>query len=208
MEIEQLDIFTEDFVPKGTASRQEVHEKGEWHQTFHCHVVKREKDGIYILFQRRHPEKKVFPDCFDIAVAGHLMAGESPAAGIREIEEEIGLKILNTDLHPIGLFKEEIHTNGLTDREFCHVYYFETDAAIEQFSLQTDEVTGIVKIKLDDAIKLFTGKVKAVEASGFSQSEDGSRKQVSQQVGKHDFAYHIPEYYPTVFSSIQSSLAT
>lgn len=206
MDTEQLDIFTEEFVPKGTASRKEVHEKGEWHQTFHCHLVTRDEDDIYILFQRRHPEKKVFPDCFDIAVAGHLMAGESPDEGVREIEEEVGLKVLYTDLHPIGIIKEEIHTNGFIDREFCHVYFLETDIAIEQFTLQPDEVTGIVKIRIEDAIELFTGKLSSVQAKGFSESVNGSRKQVNLQVGKSDFAYHIPEYYKKVLSSIQSIL--
>ena len=37
---EVLDIFDAKMNQIGTASRDEVHQKGYWHQTFHCWIVR------------------------------------------------------------------------------------------------------------------------------------------------------------------------
>ncbi|MFD7155235.1 NUDIX domain-containing protein [Kribbella sp. NPDC059898] len=50
------------------------------------------RDGL-VLLVHRHPERQVYPDCWDL-VGGHVEPGESPAEAVRrECLEELGVGI-------------------------------------------------------------------------------------------------------------------
>jgi len=102
---EIFDIFTEDMRLMGSATRQEVHRLGYWHQTFHCWVLYKSQDGDLILLQRRHETKDTHPGKLDISCSGHLETGESPSDGIRELREELGIQVEPGKLRKVGVFK-------------------------------------------------------------------------------------------------------
>ncbi|MGI9609516.1 MAG: NUDIX hydrolase, partial [Acidimicrobiia bacterium] len=52
-----------------SSTRAEVHESGQWHQVFHC-LVLRPSDKSIIL-QRRALSKAAFPGLLDLSVTGH-----------------------------------------------------------------------------------------------------------------------------------------
>ena len=58
---ELIDIFNENMEHIGTADRAEVHAHGYWHQSFHCWLIQRIDEKLYVLFQRRGPDKKLYP---------------------------------------------------------------------------------------------------------------------------------------------------
>ncbi|WP_328797176.1 hypothetical protein [Heyndrickxia sporothermodurans] len=70
MESELLKIFDEKRNPIGVASREEVHKKGFWHETFQCWFVSKEEEKDYILLQIRSDQKKDYPNLLDITSAG------------------------------------------------------------------------------------------------------------------------------------------
>ena len=88
---EILDIYDAKMNHIGTASREEAHKFGYWHQTFHCWIVRREKGKNYVLFQIRDKEKQDAPNKLDITAAGHLKSGETKEDGLRELSEELGI---------------------------------------------------------------------------------------------------------------------
>lgn len=52
------------------------------------------RDGR-VLMVHRHPERRWYPDCWDL-VGGHIETGESPEqAVVRECGEELGIRIFN-----------------------------------------------------------------------------------------------------------------
>lgn len=54
-----------------------------------------------VLLVHRHPERRFYPDCWDL-VGGHIEAGESPIEAVRrECEEEIGVHVV--EAHPFHL---------------------------------------------------------------------------------------------------------
>ena len=58
--------------------------------TVHIWVWRIKKDNIEVLVQKRSLAKKTHPGKFDISVAGHIDANESPLiAAWREYEEEL-----------------------------------------------------------------------------------------------------------------------
>ncbi|TAI49107.1 NUDIX hydrolase [Flagellimonas allohymeniacidonis] len=107
--------------------KSEAHRKGLYHPTVHvwCYTSKGQ-----ILLQLRGKDKATFPLKWDVSVAGHVGTGESlEVAAVREVQEEIGLKISQLELEKIAVFRtENRHSESLMDREFNHTYLCRLDA--------------------------------------------------------------------------------
>ena len=125
-----------------------AHQHGYFHATVHVWLyTKNEK----ILLQKRASTKKVFPNLWDISVAGHIGTGEEiEKAALREIYEEIGLKVSENDLIKIGIRKHQVsHPNGIQDNEFHHVFITELKVNPAKLTLQKEEVSEVQLFNLD-----------------------------------------------------------
>lgn len=148
---ERLDIFTEDGRPSGTALRSTAHRDGLWHQVVQCWVVSREGPSVWLYFQQRSAKKEDFPSLFDLAVGGHISAGESPqTAAVREIREEIGLVLSPRQLEYLGDTREIIRFPDFYDREIARVFYYES--ATLPFQLG-EEVSRMIRVRLKDYLR-------------------------------------------------------
>lgn len=192
---EYLDVFDDNMKRIGSASRDEVHETGAWHQSFHCWIIRRSGEKRYLLFQRRGPQKKVYPNILDITAAGHLTVGESPAEGIRELNEELGLNKAISDLTYLGIRCDVAIIGSVTNREFCHTYLLESNIPLEDYRLQPDEVTGIVQIDIQDGIRLFAGEIDRIHASGHQVDEQGVKRRIEMEVSAKDIIPRVDRYY-------------
>jgi len=125
-----------------TALKSEAHRKGWFHPTVHVWLYT--KDGK-ILIQQRSGDKEIHPLLWDVSVAGHIGAGEDiEISAIREVSEEIGLKITGRDLHKIGVFKAVVHhANGLIDCEFHHTFLCELKIPLHRLQKQDSEVAAL-----------------------------------------------------------------
>ena len=73
-------------------------------------------DDQRILLQKRASVKKVFPNHWDVSVAGHVGAGEKiEVAAIREVHEEIGLSISENEVSGLTRQVSEIDDLQLFD---------------------------------------------------------------------------------------------
>ncbi|EXX85877.1 NUDIX hydrolase [Paenibacillus darwinianus] len=203
---ERFDIFDEELRPIGTAPRSEVHAKGYWHRTFHCWIVRREDDRLFIRFQKRQAGKDSYPDCYDITVAGHLAAGETVRDAVREIEEEIGLAAAFEEIVPLGEYRgESIGEAGGTpfiDREVSHVFGWLCGAPLTRFRLQPEEVAGVYEADARRLIALFTREEASVEAAGLELAADGRMLPVRRAVTASDFVPRAPSYYAGIFRAL------
>ena len=105
MDSEKIRIVDDRRRPLGVTTREEVHRKGYWHETFHCWVCTGDQEEKSVYLQLRSPQKKDFPNLLDITAAGHILADESIEDGIRELHEEIGLPISIEELLSLGIIK-------------------------------------------------------------------------------------------------------
>ncbi|UII79216.1 NUDIX domain-containing protein [Flagellimonas sp. CMM7] len=157
---ELIDILDENGNYTGkTCLKSEAHLKGLFHPTVHIWFYT--LDGK-ILFQKRGKDKKTFPLLWDVSVAGHIGAGENRiVATIREVEEEIGLQILSSDLDEIGIFKSvQKHSETLLDKEFHHTFLCELKLPISNLSKQESEVEDLALIQLTDfKSKVYHGRL-------------------------------------------------
>lgn len=207
METEMLAIFDESHNQVGSASRAEVHSQGLWHETFHCWFISRENGIDYIHFQIRSEMKKDFPSLLDITAAGHLLAHETIHDGIREIEEELGIHVSFNDLVPLGVIKNCIRQEGFIDRELSHVFLYQSKQAMSDYTLQQEEVSGMVKAEFARFCELWLGDKQELLVEGFERNMEGECIPVQKLVGKQNFVPHEKAYFEAVIQSIRPHLS-
>ena len=183
MDDELIDILTKEGKPTGnTATKSEVHSKGYYHNT--AHIWFYTNDG-QILLAQRSATKTLYPLLWDISVAGHVDAGETVEQGaIREVFEEIGLKIKDKDLQKIGVFEcFQSYDNGIIDNEFHHTYIVELNTDLDDLTIQEDEV----------------GSLKLVNFEEYQSILD--------HIGNHNhFVPSNKAYYEKVFAAIKAQI--
>ncbi len=137
-------------VPKG-----EAHRLGLWHRCFHCWIYGSDPEGSYLLVQRRAAAKDTWPGYLDVTAAGHLAAGEETLAGLREVEEELGLRVDPERLVPLGTRRVEQEIPDGRDREFHEVFLLFDSTPPGELRLQKEEVEAVFRIDLDDVEALY-----------------------------------------------------
>ena len=198
---EHFDIYDEALNHIGVKSRAAVHRDGDWHQVFHCWVVGREADAAPFLVLQKRRSYLDYPNKIDISAAGHLAAGESPRDGIREIEEELGLCIDYEDLIPLGRRVGINRSGDFVDRQICHVFLYECNQPLEAYHYKRDEVAGLIKLPIADAMRLHAGEVCAVTAPAVGL------KSPQLTVALDDFIPSIDNYIMKILILAQRYLA-
>ncbi len=146
---EFIDILDKTGKPTGEIQlKSKAHALGLYHASVHIWLYTKKGE---ILFQKRADNKNTFPKLWDVSVAGHIAAGESPEnSAIREIEEEIGLFATKDKLKFIGThLAKKIPKTGVFDNEFHHIYLLELTIPIQKLTLQKEEVSDVRLLKMD-----------------------------------------------------------
>ncbi len=121
-------------------SKSEAHKIGKWHASIHILIVN--KDKTKTLLQKRCELKKLYPNMWDIAVGGHISAGETSfTSAEREIEEKLGLDPSNLNMNKMGMIKEQLTDNGVISNEYVTIYLVCQDIDITEIKLQQEEVS-------------------------------------------------------------------
>jgi isopentenyldiphosphate isomerase len=205
MKKENLKIFNENREYIGVASREEVHQKGYWHETFHCWILTSHMGEDYLYFQLRSPDKADYPNLLDITAAGHLLAEEQVEDGIREVEEEIGIEVAIDDLTYIGIIPYVKELEGFIDKELAHVFLLERTIPFELFQLQLEEVSGMYKVSLNEFQRLWFEDVKEIEIEGFVIGTNGEKSASQIKVNKHKFVPHADQFYRETLTAIEEN---
>ncbi|PEJ34303.1 NUDIX hydrolase [Peribacillus butanolivorans] len=206
MENEMLKVFDADRKQIGVATREEVHRIGYWHEVFHCWFVSREAGVDYIYLQHRCAMKKDYPNLLDITAAGHLLAHETIYDGVREIKEEIGIDVSFAELVPLGIIEYHVTKENFIDKEIANVFLYESTQCFNDFTLQKEEVSGMVKVELDDFEDLWAGTKEEVNIQGFEINHDDHRMMIDQYVGRDKFVPHEVSYYKSIIRLIRENL--
>lgn len=114
----------------GRRSRREVHRLGLNHRAVHILVFNSRGE---LFLQKRSMKKDRHPGVWDSSASGHVDSGEDyDTSAVRELEEEIGLKIAK----PLQrLFK--IPACAETEQEFVWIYRCESEGP---FTLNENEI--------------------------------------------------------------------
>ncbi|RKP50103.1 NUDIX domain-containing protein [Cohnella endophytica] len=199
---EMFDVYDEKGNWTGIAERSEVHAKGLWHHTVHCWLVRKVDGRAKVLFQQRSEGKDTNPSCFDITAAGHLEAGETPNAVLRELEEELGVRVGFEQLAEYGLVKEYLAgvVGGVDfiDAEVSHVYGLVTELGWTDFRLQEEEVAGLYEADAEELIALMEERLDKLNATGI-ELRQGTLQPAEKVVERNSFVERDYGYYVSVF---------
>ena len=139
--IDILDERTGEKIGK-TISKKEAHKNGTWHGSIHILIVNLNHDKT--LLQKRCEFKDLYPNTWDIAVGGHISAGENDITSAkRELEEELGLNPAQYELEFVGKTTERLNNNGVISNEWVSIFVVYADIDINTIVLQEEEVSEI-----------------------------------------------------------------
>ena len=184
------------------AWKSEAHRRGLWHRCFHCWVFGTDASGEpYLLVQRRAAAKDTWPGYLDVTAAGHLRSGEEPlGGGLREVEEELGLRVEPERLIPLGTRRIEQEIPEGCDREFHDVFLLFDPTPPEDLRLQEGEVEAVLRVGLRGAERLGAGdSVPAME-----YAEGGA---FTTRVGLSEFVPNEDDYLCRVAGAARRLLA-
>lgn len=135
---ELVDICDESNNIIGKGMKSVAHRDGLWHRAATIWIYNSKGE---ILLQLRAKNKELAPNLWDISVAGHIGIGEDPlTAAIREVGEEIGLKIEKRDLQFSRIRKYSMNYKHIKNREFYYIYFLKYDKDPKELILQEEEV--------------------------------------------------------------------
>ncbi|MDO7172759.1 NUDIX hydrolase [Mariniflexile sp. AS56] len=146
---EYIDIVDKHGNPTGKSELKSIiHQKGYFHHTAHVWFYNKQGE---ILLSQRSAKKIICPLMWDVSVAGHIDAGETPKQGaIREAQEEIGFTVLESSLQPIGVFEcFQSYDNGIIDNEFHNTFIAEITEPLSVLKRQEEEVEALKFVTLD-----------------------------------------------------------
>jgi isopentenyldiphosphate isomerase len=219
---EIFDVYDDRGNWTGTAERSEVHARGLWHYTVHCWLVRQydreaqdrregTRRGAKILFQQRSGNKDTNPGSFDITAAGHLEAGESPRDVVRELEEELGVRVKFEELTEFGIIREEesgvVDGVAYIDAEISHVFGLVTSMPLGDFKLQEEEVSGLYEADADEMIALMEGKMKEIAVQGV-ELRKGELQKAQTVITCSSFVTRDFGYYIAVFKFLRNLAMT
>ena len=117
-------------------------------------------DKKQLLLQKRSATKKSHPNCWDISGAGHIRSGETVIEGaIRELNEELGIKVNEGDLKFIAIVKS---TKNLQNQEFSYVYLLKSNNKIKDYTFEDNEVSEVKYVYFEDLEKLVANRVEGL----------------------------------------------
>ena len=143
--MELVDLYDENRVPLGrVAERHAKKAPGEYRMVVHVCIF---NSLGQMLIQRRSPEKRVWPELWDVSVGGGVDAGETSRQGAeREVLEELGYDLDLTGLRPAVTVNFE---GGFDD-----FFVVTRDLDLRDLRLQKEEVSAVRWVTLEEAMAM------------------------------------------------------
>ena len=164
--------------------RDLVHQEGDLHGAFHLNVYSIADDVPYMLLQKRASDKDLGAGLYDVLVGGHYAVGETIIDGVREAKEEVALDVPLNDivaatLNPLSqsgniLYLGKMHdrhadlSKGVTNNELRDIFLYREDQPLSSYTLQEEELDGIVRVPVRSLISLLDGSLnELVSVEGY-----------------------------------------
>ncbi len=151
--------------------REELHNRSLLHNEVTIYVINNKKE---VLLQKRSPNRRFCPNKLGV-VAGHVSYNENPSrSAIRELKEEIGLRINRNDLYVLCdkyVVKERFNNH------YMYSFYTVSDKKEEEFKVQREELSYVKWYKIEQVIDMIKNNdlstvFKEKEIAIFSKLKD------------------------------------
>lgn len=203
---ELLAAFDDDGTSLGALPRSEVHRLGHWHAVFHCLVIAHRNGEPFAILQRRSATKRAFPGLLDLSAAGHILADETIADGVRELHEELGITPAIDDLVSLGTFRIADSDPGSegNNREVVHAFLFLDDRPLAAYAPDHVELDGVAEIALSDLVAIFTEPGALAEVTELPIA--GQQRTFVATSG--DLVPDVDGYWPSLLAAAMTALVS
>ena len=135
-------------------SRKKCHSEGLWHKAVVCFIINSKGQ---VLLQKRSPNKRMWPNTWDVTAGGHVPAGEFGfEATLREAKEELGIDLERSELIFLGSSISNNIKGDIVNNHFNEYYIANKDIDETTLTLQLEGVSEVKWIDKDEII----GKIK------------------------------------------------
>lgn len=132
-------------------SREICHSKGLWHKAVVVFIIN-SKDQV--LLQKRSPNKKLWPNMWDITAGGHVLKGEFGfEAIVRETKEELGIDLDKQEITFIGSAISSNIKSDIINNHFNEFYIVNKDVDETKLKLQKEEVSEVKWIDKNEILE-------------------------------------------------------
>ncbi len=144
----------------GQIGKNESHKSAKWHRTVSFILVDSKRKLIY--FQDKAKVSELNSEDFFVKLnGGHLLSGETPEQGIRELEEELGIKVHPDKLIPMGIDQTAVDfSDKYKIREFMYYFIVDVEDVLNKVKFQDSEVSSLIYFDPEHALKLILGAAK------------------------------------------------
>lgn len=156
----------------GQINKKDAHILGKWHRTVCFLLVDSKKKLIY--FQDKSNRSKFESHDFFVKLnGGHLLTGESPEQGIRELKEELGITISPDNIFPIGIDQTSVDLSAdYKIREFRYYFIVDVDNVLDKLKFQDKEVSSVIYFNPNHALELVLGEINEIAAYVFEEDKN------------------------------------
>ena len=132
-------------------TRKKCHKEGLYHKAVVVFIINSKGQ---VLLQRRSPNKRMWPNLWDVTAGGHVSSGEFGfQAIIRECKEELGIELNKDDITFIGSTKSTNIKGDIINNHFNEIYIANKEIDETKLKLQEDEVAEVRWVDKDEIIK-------------------------------------------------------
>jgi isopentenyldiphosphate isomerase len=162
MDTEKVGIFNENGVFIGSASKKEALDKNLRRGVVRVFLLNK-KGFLYV--QKRGENMEIAPGLWDQSAGGHIDSKENPKeSALRELKEELGIKLDNLDFVTSYSFEEE--QDGKVLSSFDFIFVGKSD---DEIHIQKEELSGGKWFNVSELKSEFS-KFPERFASGFRKS--------------------------------------
>lgn len=141
-------------------SRQKCHKEGLWHKAVVVFIINSKNQ---VLLQRRSPNKRMWPNIWDVTAGGHVLAGEFGfEAIIREAKEELGIDLHKKEMTFLGSSISTNNKGDIVNKHFNEYYIVNKDLDETSLILQKEEVSEVKWINKNDIIEKIKNKYDGI----------------------------------------------
>lgn len=160
---ELLDVIDENDNVIGREERDICLEKKLLHRGVHIFIFNSEGE---LLLQKRSMQKKTYPGAWTSSCSGHVSAGQTyEEAAVRELEEELGIKVGEKDLRVIIKFLDP----NPVDTELCMLYEISHEGPFDFGREEVSEVKFLPVKEIQEELKNFSENYTPDFALAFSK---------------------------------------
>jgi len=173
--LENLKVFNSEYQPTGEIkSRETCHSQGLYHETFQCFLLSELSYSGLIYLAKRSKSKKNSPLTYEATASGHILHDESIASGVRELEEELGIKARYNDLVKVGVIHATDQANNDQGQismvnEFANVFILKFNGKISDIKFDKNEIEGILSLPVSSFLAMLEGELPMTIGEYFNE---------------------------------------